>query len=127
VPPTVKKTESQQERPLGDPAVAVAGRARLRAPGPRATARGELALALGPCDPSRGWPAVEGGGDADLRRHGRSARASRERRPTQRRPVRVSRRKRLAPVDLPVDAFVVLEHEERAGQIGRSERSLCKR
>jgi hypothetical protein len=38
----------------------------------------------------------------------------------------MNRRKRLAPVDLPVDAFVVLEHEERAGQIGRSERPLCK-
>jgi hypothetical protein len=32
----------------------------------------------------------------------------------------------LVPVDLPVDVVVVLEQEERAGQIQRSERPLGK-
>jgi hypothetical protein len=38
----------------------------------------------------------------------------------------MDRHKGLVPVDLPVDAVVVLEHEERAGQIQRAERSLGK-
>jgi hypothetical protein len=46
--------------------------------------------------------------------------------PAQRRSVRVDRRDRLVPVDLPVDCVVVLEQEERAGQIQRAERSLGK-
>ena len=32
----------------------------------------------------------------------------------------------LAPVDLPVDAIVALEHEERAGEPVRGERALCE-
>lgn len=52
-------------RPSGQPVVAIPGRARLRAPGPGATARRGLSLALGPCAPSLrardgvGGPAVE--------------------------------------------------------------------
>jgi hypothetical protein len=30
----------------------------------------------------------------------------------------------LVPADLPVDTIVVLEHEERAGQVQRAERPL---
>ena len=46
--------------------------------------------------------------------------------PGQRRPVRMDRHRGLVPVDLPVDCVVVLEQEERAGQIQRAERSLSQ-
>jgi hypothetical protein len=38
----------------------------------------------------------------------------------------VDRLEMLVPADLPVDTIVVLEQEERAGQIQRAERSLGK-
>ena len=47
--------------------------------------------------------------------------------PAQRRSMRVGRWPELAPVDLPVDAVVVLEQQERAGQLQSTERALGKR
>jgi len=38
----------------------------------------------------------------------------------------MDRQLRLVPVDLPVDVVVVLEHEERAGQVQRAECPLGK-
>jgi hypothetical protein len=39
----------------------------------------------------------------------------------------MDRRDLLVPADLPVDRIVVLEHEERAGQVQRAERPLGKK
>jgi hypothetical protein len=82
---------------------------------------GELALS---CSSSRArGAAVDGGGDTDMA-HRRGTPRTAGGPPAQRRSVRMDRHKRLVPVDLPVDAVVVLEQEERAGQIQRAERSL---
>ena len=62
------------------------------------------------CSRAGGWPGAAAGAT-----------------PAQRRSVRVGRPKVLAPIDLPVDVVVVLEHDERAGQAQGTERALCKR
>jgi hypothetical protein len=106
--------------------VAVAGRARVRPRGPRATARERKVLARSPGGPSPCGLSVWDGGEAGMFYRHIATWATCCGPPAQRRSVRVDRRIGLVPVDLPVDCVVVLEQEERAGQIQRSERSLGK-
>ena len=111
----------------GRAGVATAGRARLRALAlPPTAGRGPFP-ALSPRVPSsRVRPAVEGGGDALVPRRLRHAGPAGGSPHAQRRPVRMDRLRMPVPVDLPVDACVVLEQEERAGQVQRAERPLGK-
>jgi hypothetical protein len=67
------------------------------------------------------------GGDADLRRRTRLARASRCVPPAQRRSMRMYGLSGLVLADLPVDVVAVLEQQERARQAKRIERPLGKR
>ena len=67
------------------------------------------------------------GGDTDLRRRGRLARAPRCASPAQRRSMRMYGLSGLVLADLPVDVVAVLEQQERARQAKRIERPLGKR
>src|SRR6185437_5433444 len=111
----------------GGAGVATATRRRLRATGSPPTACRDALPALSPRVPSsRDRLAVEGGGDALVPRGRGRARTALPLPLAQRHPVRVDRLEVLVPVDLPVDAYVVLEQEERAGQVQRAERPLGK-
>src|ERR1039458_8688985 len=69
-----------------------------------------------------------GGGEAELRQRGRLASSPGNGSPAQRRSMRMRRLTRwLVLIDLPVDGIVVLEREERAGEVQRIERAPGER